>query len=148
MSTHWPAEGKKGADKGIDGWLFFHDEGAGGKTKQIIFSVKAGHTSVPHVRDLRGVLDREQAEIGVLISLQEPTQPMRAEAASAGFYTSPWSNERFPRLQLLTVRELLDGKTISFPRYTANVTFRQAPRTKAQQTVVQPSLMDAPSTPT
>jgi DNA modification methylase len=136
-----PAEGKKGADKGIDGRLFFHDQGPGAKTKQIIFSVKAGHTSVPHVRDLRGVLDREQAEIGVLISLQESTQPMRAEAASAGFYTSPWSGDHFPRLQLLTVRELLDGKGIAFPRYTANVTFKQAPRTRERQAGVQSALM-------
>jgi len=59
-----PVEQKKGADKGIDGRLYFHDE-ANGKAKQIIFSVKAGHTNVSHVRDLRGVLDRESAEIGV-----------------------------------------------------------------------------------
>jgi hypothetical protein len=47
-----PVEQKKGADKGIDGRIYFHDEGSGGKTKQLILSVKAGHTSVPHVRDL------------------------------------------------------------------------------------------------
>lgn len=50
-----PVEQKKGADKGIDGRLYFHDEGPGGKTKQIIFSVKAGTLTTAHVRDLLGV---------------------------------------------------------------------------------------------
>jgi site-specific DNA-methyltransferase (adenine-specific) len=118
---------KKGADKGIDGRLFFHDEGAGGETKQIIFSVKAGHTGSAHVRDLIGVLDREKAQIGALISLQAPTKDMRREAASAGFYSSPWGT-RHPRVQLLTVSELLDGKKVDMPQSNANVTLKKAPR--------------------
>ena len=55
-----PVEQKKGADRGIDGRLFFHDE-QGDKTKQAILSVKAGHVNVSHVPDLRGMLDCEQA---------------------------------------------------------------------------------------
>lgn len=126
-----PVEQKKGADKGIDGRLYFHDE-AKGKTKQVIISVKAGGTSVAHVRDLRGVLDREGAEIGVLITMQEPTKPMRAEAASTGFYSSPGWHSKHPRLQILTVRELLDEKGIDYPSKHGNVTFKRAP--KAEQT--------------
>lgn len=122
-----PAEQKKGADKGIDGRLYFHDDAAGAKTKQIIFSVKAGKTSVPHVRDLRGVIEREQAKIGVLLTQQEPTKPMRTEAASAGFYESPWGT-RHPRLQLLTVTDLLTGKTVDRPVPQGNVTFKKAPK--------------------
>lgn len=121
-----PVEQKKGADKGIDGRLYFHDE-AGGKTKQIIFSVKAGHSSVAHLRDLRGVVEREQAAIGVLISLQDPTKPMKSEAASAGFYGSPWGTNH-PKLQILTIQELLAGKTIDYPPSQANVTFKKAPK--------------------
>jgi site-specific DNA-methyltransferase (adenine-specific) len=124
-----PVEQRKGADQGIDGRLYFHDEGKGGKTKQIILSVKAGHLTPGYVRDLRGVVEREQAQIGVLISLHEPTQPMRKEAAGAGFYTSPWG--KHPRLQLLTVRELLDGKPIDYPRQV-NVTFKTAPKAKGE----------------
>ena len=105
-----PALQKKGADRGIDGRLYFN-EGLG-STKQIIFSVKAGHLSPSHVRDLRGVLDREGAEIGVLLSFETPTQPMRSEAAGVGFHeSSTWG--KFPRLQLLTVGELLGGKGLS-----------------------------------
>ena len=45
-----------------------------------------------HVRDLRGVVDREKAEIGVLITLEDATRPMLTEAASADFYKSPWGS--------------------------------------------------------
>ncbi len=122
-----PNELRKGSDKGIDGRLFFHDEPTGGKARQIIFSVKAGeHVTVAHLRDLRGVVDREKAEIGVLLSLEEATKAMRTEAASGGFYKSPWGTSH-PRLQILTVGELLEGKTIDYPR-TVNVTFKKAPK--------------------
>jgi len=121
-----PIEQKKGADKGVDGRLYFHDE-PGGKTKQIIISVKSGKISVAHLRDLRGVIDREKAEIGVLITFQEPTQPMIAEAASAGFYQSPWG--KHPRLQILTIRELLEGKKIDYPpSQQVDKTFKKAPK--------------------
>lgn len=121
-----PVEQKKGADKGIDGRLYFHDE-SGGKTKQIILSVKSGHLTAVHVRELRGVVDREKAEIGVLISLEDPTQPMRTEAATAGFYSSPWGTKH-PRIQIRTIKELLEGKGIDYPPSKANVTFKKAPK--------------------
>jgi DNA modification methylase len=123
-----PVEQKKGADRGIDGRLYFHDEGSGGKTKQVVFSVKAGGVNVSHVRDLVGVLDREKAQIGVLISLEDATKPMRSEAASAGFYQSPWG--KHSRVQLVTVGELLEGKQLDLPR--TNATFKKAPRAEGE----------------
>jgi DNA modification methylase len=120
------AEQKKGADHGVDGRLFFHDEGGTGKTKQILLSVKAGHVNVSHLRDLRGVIDREKAEIGVLLCLEDVTKPMRTEAASAGFYKSPWGNH--PRLQILTIAELFEGKEINYPHPAGNLTFKRAPK--------------------
>jgi site-specific DNA-methyltransferase (adenine-specific) len=125
-----PVEGKKGADKGIDGRLYFHDDPKG-TTKQIILSVKAGDTvTVAHLRDLRGVVDREKTEIGVLLCMAEPTKPMRTEAASAGFYDSIWG-QKYPRLQILTIAELLDGKEIKRP--PINVTFKKAPKAEAEE---------------
>lgn len=125
-----PADQKKGADHGIDGRIYFHDD-ASRTTKQVIISVKGGHTSVAHVRDLVGVLDREQAEIGVLITLEDATKPMRAEAASAGFYESPWG--KHPRVQVLTIEDLLDGKNIDMPPIKqVNQTFKKAPRQKKE----------------
>lgn len=130
-----PVELKKGADRGIDGRLYFHDEGPSGKMKQVIFSVKAGKLALSHVRDLRGVLDREKAEIGVLISLGEPTREMKKEAASAGFYCWPIDNRKSPRMQLLTVEEILGGRHIEFPGIHGNVTFKRAPRAGGQEPV-------------
>ncbi len=128
-----PAEQKKGADKGIDGRLYFHDDPGGGKTKQVILSVKAGHTNVAHLRDLRGVLERENAEIGVLITMQDPTGPMRAEAAGGGFYDSPWGT-RHPKLQVLTVAELLAGKKVDMPPIRqVDKTFKKAERHRPKE---------------
>ncbi|MGQ9586398.1 MAG: restriction endonuclease [Anaerolineae bacterium] len=135
-----PVEQKKGADKGIDGRLYFHDE-AKGKTKQVILSVKAGHTNVTHLRDLRGVVDREKAEMGVLITMQEPTQPMRREAASAGFYHAPGWNTDHPRLQVLTVADLLAGKGIDMPPIRqVSTTFRKAARSRRRTEASQREL--------
>jgi DNA modification methylase len=132
-----PVEQKKGADEGIDGRIYFH-EGDTTKTKQIILSVKAGHVTVAHVRDLRGVLDREKAEIGVLLCMDEPTAPMRKEAANVGFYKSPWGQH--PRLQILTVEDLLTGKTIDRPPAQTSVTFKRAPKAapKVRETAPMP----------
>ena len=136
-----PVEQKKGSDKGIDGRLYFHDEGERGKTKQVVLSVKAGHTSVAHVRDLRGVVEREKAEIGVLLTMQEPTQPMRAEVAGAGFYHSPGWNRNYPKLQILTVEHLLAGRGIDMPPLRqVSTTFKKAPKAKGDeaQTIALP----------
>ena len=126
-----PTEGKKGADQGIDGRLYFHDE-QGGKTKQVIFSVKAGKTGPAHVRDLRGVVEREGAEIGALISMQEPTAPMRSEAATGGFYESPFGTKH-PRLQLLTVEQLLAGGRVDLPSGSLQKTFKRAPGARSRE---------------
>ncbi|MGD0247946.1 MAG: DNA methyltransferase [Candidatus Limnocylindrales bacterium] len=121
---------KKGGDKGIDGRLYFHDS-AGGQTRQVVFSVKAGeHLAPAFVNELRGVIEREHADIGVLITFKEPTAGMRSEAAGAGFYTSPWGNH--PRIQLRTVGQLLAGQGVDYPHVTgANVTHRRAEKAAA-----------------
>jgi site-specific DNA-methyltransferase (adenine-specific) len=118
---------KKGADKGIDGRLFFHDQ-KGRKTHQIILSVKSGQLKPDDVRSLLGVVDRERAVIGVLITLHAPTRPMKADAASAGFYQAvEWGQQRFPRIQILTIADLLAGQEINYPK-ALNVTFKVAPK--------------------
>lgn len=130
-----PVEQRKGADRGIDGRLYFHDEpdNAKSKTKQIVISVKSGKVGVKDVRDLRGVVEREKAQIGVLISMEEPTSAMRKEAAGAGFYRSPW--RKHPAMQILTVEELLQGKKIDYPDVPGvNVTFKKAPKAKSKKT--------------
>ena len=124
-----PAEQKKGADRGIDGRLYFHDN-TKGDSKQILFSVKAGGVTVSQIRDLRGTLEREKAEIGVFLCFEAPTRPMMKEAAEAGFYTSP-DGTKYPRMQVLTVQQLLNGQQVEYPRYARDNTFKQAPRSRA-----------------
>jgi len=129
-----PAEQKRGADRGIDGHLYFHDEAKEGETKQIILQVKGGKVSAPQLRDLLGVVERENAAIGVFISLNKPTQAMKKEVASVGFYASPGWNTKHPRLQILTIEELLNGKRIDYPApMSTSRTFKKAPQAKTNE---------------
>ena len=90
---------KKGADGGVDGIIFFQDDRD--MAKKIVVSVKGGeHVNVAMIRDLKGVIERDRAAIGVFLTLAPPSQPMRKEAAAAGFYSSPAFNAPYPKLQL------------------------------------------------
>ena len=104
-----PYQGKKkGADGGIDGLIFFQDDK--GPAKKIVVSVKGGeNVSVAMVRDLAHVVAREKAEIGLFVTLAEPSKPMTTEAIKEGFYISPATNTEFPRIQILRIAGLLDG---------------------------------------
>ena len=131
-----PHEKKKGADRGIDGSLRWLEDERRAISGHLIISVKGGqHVNVSHIRDLVGTIEREKAAIGVYITLVEPTKPMLVEAASAGFYEH--AGHKFPRIQILTIKDLLDGKRIQYP-YSghANVTFAKAERatTKGPET--------------
>src|SRR5690606_11486663 len=123
-----PHEQKKGADRGIDGRLPFFDDNSG-RAKEVLIQVKSGAVSSQAVRDLRGTVEREGAALGVLISLEPPTAPMRKEAFAAGYYQSP-DGEKYPRLQLLTAEELLDGYGVEMPRWSRRASFKQAPRAR------------------
>lgn len=128
-----PAEPKKGADQGIDGQLFFHDGGPGTPTRRVVLSVKGGKLALTHARDLRGVMEREKADIAALISLHEPSSAMRREAASAGLYASPMGTKH-ARLQLLTIAELLAGSRLDIPPWHEARTFSRATRAKPRKT--------------
>lgn len=117
--------GKKGSDRGIDGVINFLDDGTG-KIKRVLVQVKSGKVSSAQIRDLVGTLQREDAEIGVFITLEQPTRDMVKEAASAGFYKSPFTKKVYPRVQILTIEELLHGARIEMPADYG--TFKQAPR--------------------
>jgi DNA modification methylase len=121
-----PVEQKKGADKGIDGKIVFQGDGPG-VFENVILSVKAGHVTANHIRDLRGVVEREKAAIGVLISMEDPTKPMETEAVTAGFFESKTWGKKYPKIQLLTIAELLAGKTIDMPPIRqVGATFKKA----------------------
>jgi site-specific DNA-methyltransferase (adenine-specific) len=92
--------------------------------------VKSGTVHSNVVSELRGVVEREKAALGVLITLHEPTKNMVREAVDAGFYVLPYDeSKRFPKLQILTIRELLEGKAIDCtPLHHSAGTFKQAPK--------------------
>ena len=129
-----PVSGKKkGSDKGIDGVIPFF---AGPKEdyKRAIVSVKGGeHVGVGMVRDLVGVLERENDPVGVFLTLTPPTKDMVTEAAAAGFYDSEFWKKKFPRVQIITVEEMLGGKRPDMP--WGKAPFAKAPteKEKAQQ---------------
>jgi len=127
------SEQKKGADEGIDGYIYFHDDPKKKETKEVIIQVKSGNTNVSDIRDLRGVVKREEAQIGVFITLREPTKPMKTEAVSSGYYKSPLGHN-YPKIQILTVKELLEGKRISRPSEATGIdaTFRKAEKHKKE----------------
>jgi len=120
-------EGKKGSDKGVDGVLNFLDEK--NKLQRVLIQVKSGHVKSGDIRDLRGVVEREEAAIGVFVTLDPPTQDMVTEAVSAGYFTSKTWQKDYPCIQILTVEELLAGKGINMPP-SAYGTFKQAEKVK------------------
>ena len=128
--------GKKGADKGVDGIKNFRDLDM--KYHQFLVSVKSGKLKADDARALNHVRDRDKAEIGVLISLDEPTKGMLADAASAGFYESP-NGKKFPRVQLLTVEGLLNKtQSAEHPDYGPDLNFKKA---KTESHGKQPELL-------
>jgi len=109
-----PSMEKKGADGGIDGKRLFIDN-TQNEVKTILFSVKGGG-SIPStaVRDLSGTVLANSAQMGVLISIAPYTKKMKEAAAAAGRYDAP-NGKSYPRIQLFTVEELLDGQQIDMP---------------------------------
>ena len=107
-------QGKRGADRGIDGVVYFID-GPRRSPQKAIVQVKSGKVSSPLIRDLKGTVEREKAALGLFITLEEPTRDMRTEAVSAGFYRSEVWQRDFPKLQIRTVAELLDGRAFELP---------------------------------
>ena len=119
---------KKGADSGVDGYINFFDDNSG-KAKRIVVQVKSGHVTRDQIATLKGDMDREEAEIGLFITLETPTRPMEAEATSAGFYTPEhFPDNHYPRIQILTIEELLAGARAEYLRLAPDTTFRRAPR--------------------
>lgn len=111
-------KGKKGADRGIDGVIHFFEENEKGKpiAATVVVQVKSGKVAARDIRDLKGVVEREAAAIGVFITLENPTQAMRKEALSAAYYESRGRDgKRYRKLQILTIGDLLEGEAVDMP---------------------------------
>ncbi len=121
---------KKGADGGIDGLIYFQDDTTG--AKKIVVSVKGGeNVSVAMIRDFAHVIERENAAMGLFVTLTEPTRPMTTEAVSTGFYDS-LGGKQYPKIQILTIEALLSGsQRAEFPDLSGGeLTFKKAQKEK------------------
>ena len=124
--------GRKGADTGIDGVVYLRT--GKGQTDKAIIEVKGGGVSVDQIHKLKSVIEREKALVGLFITLKEPTKPMIAEAASAGFAEIDMGTgtATFPRIQILTIDGLLSGREHPRLPIIDSTAFRRAPKEKKQ----------------
>ena len=136
-------EGKKGSDKGVDGVIPFIDDSTN-KPKRVIVQVKSGHVKSGDIRDLRGTIERENAAIGVFITLEPPSKDMTIEAVSSGYYTSPWTHINYPRIQIKTIEDMLKeikaGKAAKVEMPPQFGTFKQAQRVQEEADASQQEL--------
>ena len=129
-----PYQGKKkGADEGVDGVIYYQDVNPDKPkktlTRKIVVQVKSGKVSVRDIRELKSVVETQDAVIGVFITLNPPTQPMVKEAATAGrFQWLHVTHTTYPKIQIRTIEELLAGNGIEYPQTPIDVTFRRAER--------------------
>ena len=132
-----PHDGKKkGADGGIDGLLYFRPDGR--RTEKALISVKGGqNVGVTMIRDLHSAMEREKAPIGIFITAAPPTAPMLREAAAVGRFTDEFDRS-WPRLQILTLEELFQGKRPALPFPDPLAVLRKSRR---EQTQLQTSLL-------
>jgi DNA modification methylase len=132
-------EKKKGADKGIDGTLFFIDD-AKAPSKKVIIQVKSGKVQAKDIRELTQVVHREKAVMGFFITLEEPSKNMLEEAITEGFYKSSGWQKQYAKIQIRTIEQLLHGEDFDMP--PTNVSFKRAE--KARQRVSEQGLFQSP----
>ncbi len=121
--------GQKGADRGVDGFLYFKPDGK--VTEKAIVSIKGGgHVSDTMVKDLITTVEHEGAKMGVFVTLSAPTQPMKTRAAAAGFYETEYG--QYPKIQILTVEDLFKGQRPHMPWIDASV-FKKAKREQTEK---------------
>ena len=123
---------KKGADAGIDGFINFFDDNSG-KPKRIVVQVKSGNVQRNQIATLKSDMEREKADLALFVTLKPPTNPMQQEALQAGFYApEAFPDHQFPKVQIITIEDLLSGTQPQYPRYAPTATFQRAPRRRRQ----------------
>ena len=128
-------KGKKGSDQGVDGVITVFDSG---QAQRVLVQVKSGKVKSGDIRDLAGTIEREKAAIGVFLTLEPPSKDMLQEALKAGEYQSKTWQRSYRRIQILTIEELLSGKTLDIPAQLPS--FKQAVRAQEDQPEQKPLL--------
>ncbi len=120
---------KKGTDRGIDGEVYYRTPD---KTIRTLVQIKSGGVHVNDIRDFAHVIDREKADFGIFITLEEPTSPMQKEAVEEDYVKDPITEQLIPKLEIITIKELLDGKKPKVQQvYSAiNISYTKAEKHK------------------
>lgn len=124
-----PYKSKGGGDKGIDGFIFFPDTSS--NFQKIIVSVKGGGYQPKDIRELKTVMQRDKAPMGIIIALRPPTKGMKEEIAGMGKWKMPSVDLEFPVMQIITIQELFDGKKADIPQW--HETLKKATREKRER---------------
>jgi Adenine specific DNA methylase Mod len=132
-----PTQGKKGADEGVDGWLRFTDKHEGHYEK-IVVQVKSGHVGVRDIRELRDVVFKQKAAMGIFLTLEDPTGEMVKEIRTTEPYVSSLWNSEYPKIQILTIAQLLKGERPKIPPTVSQ--YQDAPRIERAITIRQTRL--------
>lgn len=111
--------GRKGADTGIDGIIYFKPDGK--RTEKAIVEVKGGAIGVKDIGRLAQVMERERAPFGVYITARPPTRAMESDAAAVGVWENEYTGRKHPRLQIITLAELFQNKRPDIPWVDASI---------------------------
>ena len=125
---------KKGADQGVDGIILLQNPNMKELIKALV-QVKSGHVKSDMITAFKGAMERDKAQYGIFITLEEPTQPMVKEALEKGFETEPLTKERIPKVEIITIKELLDGKIPKLQQVynRINITYQKAEKDKTKE---------------
>jgi DNA modification methylase len=116
---------KQVGDRGVDGVIRIPVD-AKGSSHRVLVSVKGGSTNPAHVRDLVGTVESQKAAMGLLITMRPPTNAMLEAANHSGVYKYPVNGNLYPRVQIITIEQLLRGERPMLP--TALLPYFQAQR--------------------
>jgi len=134
-----PQERKKGADSGVDGLIFFHDDNSG-SPKKILIQVKSGKVGRRDIATLRGDMEAQNAVIGVFVTLTEPTKPMKDQAFDAGMYIPvEFKSTPVSAIQIITAQEILDGRGVEYYALQ-RATFEDAPSKPSKTRPIEKTL--------
>jgi site-specific DNA-methyltransferase (adenine-specific) len=104
---------------GIDGRITFQGNTEGALLETVVLRVVPRKTKTSHVRDLRGAMEQEKTALGALVTMDEPTESILAEAAESGFYEHSSTGEQYPRVQVIRAIDLIAGEPVQVPRLFA-----------------------------